>query len=109
MRTQTTPPGTKDIAALAPGEYEVEFVREQKRIVAQESGTSEKAVAAMADAQRRLSACILRIVATGEEIEDTSRATAGSPPGTRFLAMVTEGVRYAAFKPKVPLAKAEHG
>jgi len=77
----------KNIVELSPGDHEVEFVREQKRQPAP-GGTAS-----------RLTACIVRVVGSAEELEDASRATAGSAPGTRFTATVEDGVRYASFKP----------
>ncbi|MEY4511448.1 MAG: hypothetical protein RLZZ450_3570 [Pseudomonadota bacterium] len=78
----------KNIVELSPGDHEVEFVREQKRQPPAGGGTVS-----------RLTACIVRVVGTSEELEDASRATAGSAPGTRFTATVEDGVRYASFKP----------
>ena len=77
----------KNIVELSPGDHEVEFVREQKRQPPAGGGTVS-----------RLTACIVRVVGTSEELEDTSRATAGSAAGTRFTATVEDGVRYASFR-----------
>ena len=85
----------RDISKLDAGDYEVEFVREEQRGAAQSAAGGAARAAAI-----QLSRCVLRVSATAEEVEDTSRMTAGSAPGDRFIATVTEGVRYAAFKPK---------
>ncbi|MDB4989042.1 MAG: hypothetical protein JWN04_4220, partial [Myxococcaceae bacterium] len=89
----------KSIATLDEGQYEVEFVREESRrndpstaATATEAGAKPKPVSP-------LSRCVLRVVGTDEDLEDTSRATAASAPGTKFIATVTHGLRYAAFKP----------
>jgi hypothetical protein len=84
----------RDISKLDPGDHEVEFVREEQRSATQSAAEGGAARA------RPLSRCILRVTATHEEVEDTSRMTAGSAAGDRFIATVTEDVRYAAFKPK---------
>ena len=86
----------RDISKLDPGEHEVEFVREEQRSATQSAAAGGGA----RTAARPLSRCVLRVSATGEEVEDTSRASAGSAPGDRFVATVTEGARYAAIKPK---------
>ncbi|MET0343125.1 MAG: hypothetical protein ABW252_19105 [Polyangiales bacterium] len=87
----------RDISKLDPGDHEVEFLREEQReatqSVAAGGGSSRPAA-------RPLSRCVLRVSGTSEEVEDTSRITAGAAPGDRFIATVTEGVRYAAIKPK---------
>ncbi|MDB4976973.1 MAG: hypothetical protein JWN48_5314 [Myxococcaceae bacterium] len=97
----------KSIATLDEGQYEVEFVREESR----RNDPSTAATAAEAGAKPKpvspLSRCVLRVVGTDEDLEDTSRATAASAPGTRFVATVTHGLRYAAFKPVNPPASAE--
>lgn len=78
----------KNIVELSPGDHEVEFVREQTRQPAPGGATAS-----------RLSACVVRVVGSAEELEDASRATAGSAPGTRFTATIEDGVRYASFRP----------
>lgn len=98
MRRETTPFGVKDIASLEPGEYEVEFVREQPRVVGHGRGHDSAAADAMADAQLKLPCCILRVVETGEEVEDTSRVTARAAIGQRFAATVEKGKPYARFR-----------
>jgi len=89
----------KNIATLEEGQYEVEFVREEPR----ESEPSTANTATQAGEKlrrgRALSRCVLRVVGTHEDLEDTSRATADSTPGTKFIATVTYGLRYAAFRP----------
>ena len=89
----------KNITALEPGTYLVEFVREERRTSAQANGTASRDGAGTDRTSMALSACILRVVATGDEVEDTSRSTAGTAPGTRFNATVEEGVRYAVLRP----------
>ena len=87
----------RDISKLDPGDHEVEFVREEQRSATQSvaaGGGSSRPAA------RPLSRCVLRVSATGEEVDDTSRMTAGSASGDRFIATVTDGARYAAIKPK---------
>ena len=93
------PAGMKSIATLDEGQYEVEFVREESRkndvataANAAEPGAKPKPVSP-------LSRCVLRVVGTDEDLEDTSRATAASAPGTKFVATVTHGLKYAAFRP----------
>lgn len=106
MPKETTPLVVKDICALEPGEYAVEFVREQQRVVGAATGTDRPSTAETGRAPLALSRCILRVAATGEEVEDLSRATAGSAPGTKFTATVSEGMRYASFKPTEATPKA---
>lgn len=84
----------RDISKLDPGDHEVEFVREEQPAATQSAAGGARAAA------RQLSRCVLRVAATHEEVEDTSRMTAGSAAGDRFVATVSEDVRYAAFKPK---------
>jgi hypothetical protein len=98
------PSAMKSIATLDEGTYEVEFVREESRRndpvapqSATEAGEKPKPVSP-------LSRCVVRVVGSAEDLEDTSRATAASAPGTKFVATVTHGLRYAAFKPVNPPA-----
>jgi hypothetical protein len=102
MARETTPLVVKDICALEPGEYEVEFVREQQRVVGSTPSSDRPSSAETGRAPLALSRCILRVSTSGEEVEDLSRATAGSAPGTKFVATVSEGIRYASFKPTEP-------
>jgi hypothetical protein len=102
MPRETTPLVVKDICSLEPGEYEVAFVREQQRVVASAASGDRPSAGEPVRAQLALSRCILRVAATGEEVEDLSRATAGSAPGTKFVATVSEGIRYASFKSTEP-------
>ena len=89
----------KSIATLDEGQYEVEFVREESRKndVASPANTTEPG--AKPKPVSPLSRCVVRVVGSQEELEDTSRATAASAPGTKFTATVTHGLKYAAFKP----------
>lgn len=73
LRRRMLPPMTKSITKLGLGEYEVEFVREETDGNHYSNiGSTHAAGYASAPA---LSVCILRVVATDEEVEDGSRQT----------------------------------
>lgn len=89
----------KSIATLDEGQYEVEFVREESRRGDPEAAGSATEPGAKPKPVSPLSRCVLRVIGSSEELEDTSRATAASAPGTKFTVTVTHGLKYAAFKP----------
>ena len=89
----------KSIATLDEGTYEVEFVREESRRNDPVVPPSALAEGEKPKPVSPLSRCVVRVVGSNEDLEDTSRATAASAPGTKFVATVTYGLRYAAFKP----------